>query len=86
LVQTAGVEQSASAVHEALQTAAPHRYGKQLLACGVTQVPFPSHDEMGVKVVVAVGQVEPAQFVPVAYFWQPALPSHLPLVPQLDAP
>jgi hypothetical protein len=86
LVQTAGVAQSASAVHDALQIAAPQRYGKQLLADGVTQVPLPSHDEMGVKVVVALGQVEPAQLVPFAYFWQPALPSHLPLVPQVVFP
>jgi hypothetical protein len=66
-VQTAGDAQSASVVQAALQTAAPHSNGKQELAAGVTQAPWPSQVEPGVKVVVFAGQVEPAHAVPTAY-------------------
>jgi hypothetical protein len=63
-MQIAGEAQSASAVHEFLQVASPHRYGKQEIDPGVTQVPAPSQVETAVDVVVAVGQVGALQTVP----------------------
>jgi hypothetical protein len=47
-VHTAGVAQSASAAHVALQTWAPHRKGKHDVAGGVTQRPAPSQLAPGV--------------------------------------
>jgi hypothetical protein len=67
-VQTAGGAQSASEVHAALHTAAPHLNGKHELDGGVTHAPAPSHDETGVKAVLCVGQVESLHAVPSAYF------------------
>jgi hypothetical protein len=82
LMHTAGDAQSASAAQAPLQTEAPHLNGKHELAAGVTHAPLPSHVEAGVNVVVAAGQVEPAQAVPFAYFWH-APAWHLPFVPQV---
>ena len=56
-VQTPGGAQSASAVHDDLQTAVPQRNGKHEVADGVTQVPAPSQVPPGVNVVVFIGQV-----------------------------
>jgi hypothetical protein len=84
-VHTAGDAQSASVVHAALHTPAPHSKGKHELAAGVTHAPWPSQVEPGVKVVVVAGQVEAAHEVPTAYFWQ-APAWHLPFVPQLAGP
>jgi hypothetical protein len=86
LVQTAGDAQSASAVQVPLHTAAPHWNGKQELVAGVTHRPAPSQVEVGVNWVVAVGQVDALQAVPLTYFWQAPAPSHLLLVPQVAAP
>jgi hypothetical protein len=66
LMQTAGEAQSPSTVHEFLHTLAPHWYGKQGLALGVTHLPAPSQAEAAVKVVVPDGQLEPWQVVPCA--------------------
>jgi hypothetical protein len=51
----------------------------------VTQAPTPSQVAPGVNVVVAVGQVESWQAVPLGYFWH-APAWHLPFVPQPAAP
>ena len=66
LMQTAGKEQSAFAVHVPLQALAPHRYGKQEVAPGVTQAPAPSQLEMPVNSVEAAGQDGARQVVPAA--------------------
>jgi len=63
-VQTAGDWQSASAVQDGLHAATPHRYGKQGIGLGVTQVPAPSHAESGVNRLLVVGQVAAWQGVP----------------------
>jgi hypothetical protein len=56
-LHTPGGAQSASAVHDDLQMAAPHRNGKQEVAVGVTHVPAPSQLPPGVNVVDPPGQV-----------------------------
>jgi hypothetical protein len=81
--QVAGGRQSASAVHVALQAAVPHRYGKQELVPGTTQVPAPSQLDSAVNRLVAVGQVAGIQGVPAPHFWQ-APAWHLPFRPQVD--
>ena len=48
----------------------------------MTQVPVPSHVEVGVKVVMPAGQVASAQGAPDGYFWQ-APASHMPFVPHV---
>lgn len=85
LLQEAGGAQSASAVQDDLQTAAPQANGAQELDIGVTQVPAPSQMAAGVKVVPVDGQLAPVQGVPCTYFWQ-APAWHLPSVPQLAPP
>jgi hypothetical protein len=85
LMHTAGEAQSALVVQAALQVAAPHRYGAQERAAGLTHLPLPSQVEFAVNVGLPLGQVASAQEVPLAYFWQ-APAWHLPLVPQLAAP
>jgi hypothetical protein len=77
--------QSALDVHADLQTAAPHKNGKQFVAFGVTHLPAPSHVERAVKLTVPAGHVASAHFVPEAYFWQ-APAAQRPFVPQLAAP
>ena len=66
LMQTAGEVQSALAVQEFLQTLAPHWYGKQGVAFGVTHFPAPSQVDVPVNVDVPPGQVDPRQVVPCA--------------------
>jgi hypothetical protein len=78
-MQTAGAEQSASALHAALHAFAPHVNGKHELGAGVTQAPLPSHVEPAVNVVVSVGHVGSLQGVPLGYFWQPPA-WHMPFV------
>jgi hypothetical protein len=48
LLHTEGETQSASAVHVPLQAEAPHLYGAQEDAAGVTQAPAPSQAAAGV--------------------------------------
>jgi hypothetical protein len=79
-----GETQSAVAVHVVLQAPVPHTYGLHILVIGVTQVPLVLQVADGVSVEPV--HVAAAQVVPEAYFWQAPLPSHLPLVPQVDAP
>ena len=64
LLQIAGEAQSAFVVQAFLHTPVPHRYGKQVAACGVTQVPAPLQVDVFVKLVVLVGQVDARQLVP----------------------
>ena len=64
LMQTAGEAQSELAVQEFLQMFAPHWYGKQGAAFGVTHLPAPSQVDVPVKVEVPPGQVDPRQVVP----------------------
>ena len=86
LLHTAGGAQSPSVVQEFLHTVAPHWYGKQGVAFGVTHLPAPSHADTPVKVVEPAGHDDPRHVVPCAYSWQVPLPSHLPFVPQLPVP
>ena len=67
-LQLAGGRQSASAVHDPLQAAAPQRYGKQGCVPGVTQVPEPSQLEIAVNRLVVVGQVAARHGVPDVHF------------------
>jgi len=84
-VHTLPAEQSASAVHVALQAIAPQANGTQDIEAGVTQVPAPSQADPGVKLVVPARHTGGKHAVPAAYFWQPP-PSHLPLLPQVAGP
>jgi hypothetical protein len=53
---------------------------------GATQLPLPSHAFACVNVDWPLAHEAAAHTVPLAYFWQPPLPSHNPSVPQLAAP
>jgi hypothetical protein len=46
----------------------------------------PEQEPASLSVAVPAGQLVLEQPVPSAYFWQPPAPSHLPFVPQVDAP
>src|SRR6185436_2765409 len=72
-------------VQVALQAEVPHLYGAHEVEAGVTQVPAPSHVDAGVEVVVPAGHCAAAQGAPRGYFWQ-APASHMPFVPQVEAP
>ena len=63
-LQTPGCAQSASAVHDDLQAAAPQRNGKQEVAAAVTHILAPSQLPAGVNVVVPAGQVAGPHGVP----------------------
>jgi len=82
--QMSGETQSVLAVQVVLQAFAPQMYGLHLLVMTVTQVPLLLQVAAGVS--VAPVQLAPTHTVPEAYFWQAPLPSHLPLVPQVEAP
>jgi hypothetical protein len=64
LAHTPGGAQSASSAHVDLHADAPQRNGKHDVAAGVEHVPAPSHDAVGVNVVVFAGQVESLHGVP----------------------
>ena len=66
LVQTAGGLHWASVVHEGLHAFAPHWYGKQSVAAGVTQAPAPLHVDSAVNRLVTAGHVGSRQGVPEA--------------------
>ena len=66
LLHTEGETQSASAVHVPLQAEAPHLYGAQEDAAGVTQAPAPSQVRPRVSVVAPAGHEAGAQLVPPA--------------------
>jgi hypothetical protein len=84
-MQEAGIAQSLSVAHVALQAFVPQAKGKQEEEAGIPQVPAPSQVPPGVKVVPVGGQVAPWQEVPFWYFSQ-APDWHLPSVPQLAGP
>ena len=66
LLHTAGCAQSPSVVQEFLHTVAPHWYGKQGVAFGVTHLPAPSHADTPVNVVEPAGHDDPRHVVPCA--------------------
>jgi hypothetical protein len=82
--QMSGDVQSALAEQLVLHAVVPHTYGLHIFVDGVMHAPLVLQLADGVRVEPV--QVEPAQVVPDAYFWQPPVPSHLPLVPQVEAP
>jgi len=75
----ASLQEPKQAVRSGLQT-----YGAQEIAVGVTHAPAPSQCDSGVTLLVLALQLLAAQVTPAAYFWQPPIPSHLPLVPQVE--
>jgi hypothetical protein len=81
--QMSGEVQSAFAVQLVLHAFVPQTYGLHIFVIGVMHIPAVLQVAAGVSVTTV--QVEPAQVVPDGYFWQPPVPSHLPLVPQLEA-
>jgi hypothetical protein len=81
---TFGAAQSASAVHDVLQTAAPHRYIPHDDVVVVWQVPVPLQVRAGVN--VAPVQLWGTQMVPLAYSRHAPPPSQVPSVPQVEAP
>jgi hypothetical protein len=85
LVHKAGDAQSALLAQVFLQTPVPQRNGKHDVAPGVVHRPAPSHVDVGVNAVVAAGQVESLQAVPLTNLWQ-APASQRPLFAQVAAP
>jgi hypothetical protein len=71
-------------VHDVLQTFVPQLYVPHDDGVVVWQVPVPLQVRGDVNVVPV--QVEAAQVLPSAYRRQAPLPSHMPSVPQVDAP
>ena len=82
--QMSGDTQSALAVQLVLHAPVPQMYGLHMVMLGVTHMPPLLQVAAGVSVEPV--QLAPTHVVPDAYFWQAPLPSHLPLVPQVDAP
>jgi hypothetical protein len=78
--------QSPSTAHVVWQFAEPalQKYGAHVVC--VTAQPPPLHVPVIFHVDVPAAQLAAAHTVPSAYFWQPPAPSHLPFVPQAEAP
>ena len=81
--QTLGDTHCVLLVHEVKHLVALQPNGAQGRASGATHWPLALHIDAGVKTLET--QVSSAQMVLTGYFWQPPLPSHRPLVPQVDA-
>ena len=81
---TLGAAQSASAVHDVLQTLAPQTYVPHEEVVVVWHVPVPLQVRGGVYVEPA--QLSATQTVPLAYRRHAPPPSHVPSVPQVEDP
>jgi hypothetical protein len=81
------VEHCASTVQVVLHPVVPlHENGAHEPVVATLHVPEPSHVRALVSVVEPVGQLEPTQTVPAAYFAQAPDPLQTPVVPQDAAP
>jgi hypothetical protein len=77
--------QSLSLPHVVRQALTPsHLYGAQDSVV-TEQVPAVPHVAASVWTVLCAGHDAVAQTVLAAYFWQPPAPSHLPVLPQVEA-
>jgi hypothetical protein len=85
LLQTLPGAQSLSLLQTATQADPLQANGAQLCAPAAWQRPAPLHVRASVPVVIPVGQVAAAHWVPAAYSWQAPLPSQNPVVPQVAA-
>jgi hypothetical protein len=84
-LQTFPGAQSPSLPQTATQAEPLQANGAQLWVLADWQTPAPLQVRASVAVVVPVGQVDAAHWVPAAYSWQAPLPSQNPVVPQVAA-